>query len=151
MYHNQCKLVETRAICQLKRSYPQWDRLELPTAQLFPTLNTAHLRKPTSPDPSRLPKFQPTPPLPDGSIFFSHVSEEPPAQPAYNFPPRIFPLNPNNLWEYPMSCRCINLSQRNSRCPKSLSSVKLSGTLRRQSKLRPNPLAEPSPCYGNWR
>ena len=91
MYHNQCKLVETRAIHQLKRSYPQWDRLALPTAHLFPTLTAAHLRKRTSPDPSSLPTFLPTPPLPYGSAFFIHVSEEPPAQPAYHYPSRLLP------------------------------------------------------------
>ena len=73
MYDKQCKLVESRAIHQLKRSYPQWDRLALPTAHLFPTLTAAHLHKRTSPDPSSLPKFQPTPPLPDGCASFIHV------------------------------------------------------------------------------
>ena len=101
MYHNQCKLLETRAIYQLKRSYPQWDRLELPTAHLFPTSTTAHLRKRTSPDPSCLPTFQPTPPLPDGSTFFALFSEEPPAQPAYNLPPRIF-LEPKQALGVPV-------------------------------------------------
>ena len=90
-YKRQCKLVETRAVKQLKASYPQWDKMELPTAYLFPVLTTAQLQRREHPTPIHMPP-PPVPPVsPPNSLFFGHVSDTPPPPPRYLYPPTMLP------------------------------------------------------------
>ena len=67
-----------RAIPQLKRSYPQWDKCNF----LFSALAAPHLRKSPLPDPSSVPTVPALPPIPEGSILSQHAHRVGPYLPS---------------------------------------------------------------------
>ena len=90
-YRHQCRLVETRAVKQLKASYTHWDKIELPVAQLFPALTATQLKQRVLPDPNQMPPIPAPLTLQPDSIFFRYVADVPPPPPLYSYPSTKLP------------------------------------------------------------